>query len=233
MCKSAGSTAVREPQGHLRDNSLHRPADIFVWDWKIEGIQESKHAIDFTSPLIDSNWYDISQANRLKRASTVGVLGRQKEQAKRDNVGTPGEQAERRNGNTMQERCRLEQIHFWPVALEGDGCASSGFMAFLNNVCNAAAENTDQDPIVFKNYWKTRLACKFAKVCAKYALRRSANCRQFYAYRGNDAEVVREDMSGEPQTLEPIVVTDRRTYRNSYSRNSYTNTARARRQPVQ
>jgi len=112
MCKTAGLTVVREPQGLLRDNSLDRPADIFVWDWKIEGIQESKHAIDPTSPLIDSSWYDISQANRLKRASTVGILGRQKEQAKRDNVGTPGEQAERRNGNTMQERCRLGHIHF-------------------------------------------------------------------------------------------------------------------------
>jgi len=231
MCKAAGLTAVREPAGLLRDNSQERPADIFIWDWKVEGVRESKFAIDFTCPLIDSNWGNLSQAVRSKRASTVGVLGREKEQAKRDKVGTPAEQAERRNGKTIQERCRLEHIHFLPVAIEGDGCTSSGFTAFLNNISNAAGENTEQDRIAFKKYWTTRLACVFSKACAKYSLRRSSSCRQFLAYRGNSAGIIRADMSGEPQTLQPIVVSDRRTYRNLYSARGRSNAARTQRRP--
>ena len=118
MCKSAGLAVAREPEGLLRDNGQDRPADLFIWDWPVQGIQQTKHTIDFTAPLADSKFAKLNLADSELRASTVGVVARAAEQRKRDYFGYEEEQRTRGNAATMQERCRREGINFWPIVVE-------------------------------------------------------------------------------------------------------------------
>ena len=78
----------------------------------------------------------------------------------------------------MAARCNRQGINFWPVALEKDGSPSSSFLAFLQNVFDTAGKFTDQNPTSFRNYWHSRLACKFNHHMASMALRRSLSFRR-------------------------------------------------------
>jgi hypothetical protein len=162
---------------------------------------------------VDSRFTKLNLADSELRASTVGVVARAAEQRKRDSTGGVEEQRTRGNAATMQERCRREGINFWPIAVEGDGFASTQFTDFFNNVCNAACELTDKDPGSFKSYWKTRFGCLLTKNSARLTLRRAANVRQFYANRGRGFSDVDEDFTGESQMRLPIYVSDRSSFR--------------------
>ena len=178
MVTSAGLTAYREPMNLLRDSDLERPADIFITNWRIEGIHLQRHAIDCSFPLVDSAWIHLSKAEQEKRATVTGWVANQKSLTKRNKVGSAQEQVARGNSATMQERCRLEGINYWPIPIEGDGACSTDFDAFLNNVSDAAEKIRGHDPKSFKARWIYILACKLADISAKVATRRSANERR-------------------------------------------------------
>jgi hypothetical protein len=78
----------------------------------------------------------------------------------------------------MVSRCKQQGINFWPIALEKDGCPSPSFLAFFKNVCDTAGKFTDQNPSSFRNYWFTRLACKFNHHIASLGLQRSISFRR-------------------------------------------------------
>ena len=86
--------------------------------------------MDLTLPLTDSGWESLTMEVQGARAGIVGYTGEQKEQGKRDSIGTITDQRARGNSDTMEQRCRDRNIHFWPVALEGDGVPTSNFELF-------------------------------------------------------------------------------------------------------
>jgi hypothetical protein len=50
----------------------------------------------------------------------------------------------------MQERYRRAQVHFWPIAIEVDGHCPASFLKCFTNVCNAAKELKEQNPLAAK-----------------------------------------------------------------------------------
>jgi hypothetical protein len=150
MCRAAGLTCVKEPLGLLPDNVIERPADLYITRWSLKGSPQTNHSVDLTCPLADSKWDSISLATKSERATVVGATGVASEIAKCNNVGTVPEQRARGNNLTMAARCKQQNIHFWPVALEGDGVASPGFLSFINNVCDAAQKLKGANRSTFK-----------------------------------------------------------------------------------
>ena len=222
MCVSAGLSVRREPKRLLPDEPDIRPGDLVVYDWTIDGIQHTTHALDFTAPMPDGGWRVLSRAKKEARSLKVGVRAVEMEQRKRDNPGEPEAQAERGNTYTMQERCRRAQVHFWPIAIEVDGHCSASFLKFFTNVCNAAKELTEQNPQAFKQYWWKRIACELHQTNAKLALQRAAAARRalFRLPTGADDELQNDEL----QTDLPAEVADRSSYRDRqrHSRNAWT-----------
>jgi hypothetical protein len=78
LVRSACLTAVEEQPLLLSDNPLERPGDIFIVNWEIKtGSNKnkdirifSKHAIDLSFPLVDSNWMSNSNHIQQKIGST-------------------------------------------------------------------------------------------------------------------------------------------------------------------
>ena len=156
----------REPHGLLSDNPEEKPADLLTEDWTIEGIANTRHAIDLTCPLSDSSWSSLTVADKAARANTMGVAGLAREDFKRTKVGDHTSQLLRDNDLTMTARCGLEGIHFWPVGLEGDGVPTLSFEKFFNNVCDAASQIKGLNRSSFKTYFQSRLANTLAQSSA-------------------------------------------------------------------
>jgi hypothetical protein len=87
----------------------------------------------------------LTIAEKNLRATRPGVAGRRAEEFKRSYSGTAGGRANRGDNLPMVERCRQQQIHFWPVAIEVDGAITPSFLRFFKNVCNAAKNLTGQN----------------------------------------------------------------------------------------
>jgi hypothetical protein len=219
MVRAAGLTAVKEPLGLLPDNPDDKPADIYITGWKIPGIEETNHAMDFTCPLSESMWDSITLEVKKERATVVGAMGMDAENRKRDNVGTPTEQRARGNTSTMIVRCRDQNIHFWPVALEGDGVATNSLMSFFNNVCDAAHKLKDVNRSTFKAYFLSRLAHTLHQVSARLSLRQTAAARARLVYRkGPENDLADDiDLTQQLQTVVPAYISDRRKWRNRNS----------------
>jgi hypothetical protein len=180
MVRSAGLTAVEEQQGLLQDNPLERPGDIFIINWEIKtGTNQnkdirifSKHAIDLSFPLVDSNWQSNSNHLQQKIGSTVGIIANKKTKKKLNNTGTQMEKNMRGNSLTMQQRCAAENINYWPIPIEGDGQTSNSFDSFLNKVSDHATTEGHNSQC-FKKFWTTNLACMLAKKGAQAIIERT------------------------------------------------------------
>ena len=216
MSRAAGLTSVREPGGLLSDCVFDRPGDWFVSGWHIKGVRETKHAIDLTLPLTDSGWATLSLEVQREHAGVVGSTGKHAEQKKRDNIGTLQEQRARGNSDTMMQRCKDRNIHFWPIALEGDGVPSENFISYINHVCDAAVRLTGANRASFKSYFMSRLSNTLHQVSAQLALRQTAAARAQLVFQQGPAEGLRGnvDFGQELQTMVPAYVSKRREWRN-------------------
>ena len=199
MVRSAGLTAVEEQPGLLQDNPLERPGDIFIVNWEIKtGTNKnkdlrifSKHAIDLSFPLVDSNWQSNSNLLQQKLGATVGIIANKKTKMKLTNTGTQAEKNMRGNSLTMQQRCAAENVNYWPVPIEGDGQTSKSFDSFLNKVSDYASSEGHNSQC-FKKFWTTNLACILAKKGAQAIIRRtSAEYKRLARIPSSDLEIMR------------------------------------------
>jgi hypothetical protein len=215
MARAAGLTSVREPRGLLPDCEDERPADWFITGWSVPGVEESKHALDLTCPLADSGWDNLILAVKTERAMVVGSAGVNSEYKKSAKVGSQAEQRARGNAESMEARCKQQQIHFWPVALEGDGVATESFMSYFNAVCDAAQRLKGANRSTFKAYFLSRLANTLHQVSARLALRQTAACRARLVGLSQPDVALQEDVdfSQELQTTVPAYVSKRREWR--------------------
>ena len=171
-----------------------------------------RHAIDPTLPLIDSRFSFLNRAEKEARASQVGVLAAKASQAKRDKIGTTQEQQTRGNAFTMQTRCRLERINFWPIGIEGDGVPSKEFDDLINKVSKSAFELRGHDAISFAAKWRTEIGIVIAKTSAKVSL---AGCLATKIVRRRSCPS--NDICGPPQCDVPEYISTNRAFRNAYS----------------
>jgi hypothetical protein len=174
MCLSAGLHTTREPRQLLQDSDHDRPADLFIQNWSVEGMQYRKHAVDLAFPLVESRWAALSAADKTLRAKRVGITAELRAQTKRNETGSAAEQRERGNCASMTERCRKEAIHFWPIPVEGDGAVSQDFTKLLQNVSDAASKILDHDRKAFHARWVSTFAVKLAVTSSRIALQRNA-----------------------------------------------------------
>ncbi len=184
MVRNAGLTATAEPRGLLPDIATERPADIFIVNWEIRTesicthlyIKQkdlriySKHAIDLSFPLVDS---DPKNEQNKEIGNTVGIVANKKTLQKLYNVGTRADRTRRGNSFTMKQRCADQDINYWPIPVEGDGQTSTSFEAFINKVSDSAS-NVGHNPRSFKKRWTTILACTLAKKGSQMIIRRTS-----------------------------------------------------------
>ena len=163
MARAAGLTSVKEPLGLLPDCADERPGDWYITGWKIKGVKQSNHAMDLALPLTDSQWDNLIADVKAERASMVGTTGYHSEMKKRQKVGAEEEQRARGNDHTMTERCQQQNIHFWPVALEGDGVPTENFLSYINHVCDAAQKLKGVNRGTFKSYFCLELPIRYIK----------------------------------------------------------------------
>ena len=202
----------------------NRPGDLYITDWTLEGILQVNHAIDFTSPSVDSGWSRLTVAEKTLRAVKPGVAAQRKEEAKRGHVGTAEAQEARGDSLPMTERCRQQRINFWPVAIEVDGAITPSFLRFFKNVCNAAKNLTGQNLSSFKHYWSKRIACELHQFNAKLCLQRASSLRRsFMRLPSTNENVLQFDQL---QTDLPSSVSDRSEYRDSHRTSSNASNAR-------
>jgi hypothetical protein len=228
MCRSAGLHTTREPKNLLRDAEWDRPADIYIQNWGVEGIQQRNHACDFSFPLVDSGWARSSARIKEERARTVGVAAEQRVLEKRNFLGTPAERTLRGNEATMQERCRLERINFWPIPIEGDGAMSKEFVMFINNVSDAAHEFRGHDRRAFKEKWLTALSMKMMTTAAKIAMVRSNGEHRRIARVPELEDAIEPPLEAQPPMVQGI--SSSREFRNRMSDIHMQMTATAHRQ---
>jgi hypothetical protein len=184
MVRSAGLTATAEQQGLLPTSE--RPADIFIINWEIKTGSTtqkdlriySKHAIDLSFPLVDSN----NSGSVKEICKTVGVVANKKTLAKLNNIGTTHERTRRGNSLTMKQHCADQDINYWPIPVEGDGQTSISFEAFLNKVCDSAS-NVGHNSLCFKKRWTTILAFALAK-------KRRHECRRLSRIPESNLEIM-------------------------------------------
>jgi hypothetical protein len=219
MCKAAGLTVVKEPLGLLGDNADEKPGDIYITGWNIKGCQQTSHAIDCTFPLVDSDFKHLSVEQKLTRSTVVGATAREFEERKRSMIGTAAEQRARGNADTMEKRCKAQNIHFWPVAMEGDGVPSDNFLGFINHVSDAAQKLKEANRATFKAYFSGRIANTLHQISAKLALKQTAACRSRLVHRPGPLEIIHADVDFEQelQTVVPGYVSKRREWRNRNS----------------
>ena len=219
MATAAGLASVKEPLGLLRDNPDERPADWYINGWKTKSSRHTKHAMDLTLPLSDSAWDSLTNAVKHERATMVGATGRRAELTKKEKVGSVGEQTARGNDDTMNDRCERENIHFWPVALEGDGVPSESFMAYINDVCDAAQTLTGANRTTFKSYFLSRISNTLHQVSAHLALRQTAACRARLLVHRLPSDALRTDVDFRQQLQQtlPAFVSQRQEWRNRNS----------------
>ncbi len=90
------------------------------------------HAIDFSFPLVDSKGMESKSKHRI--CLEVGVVANKKATSKSSNIGSEQDQKKRGNDRSMNKRCELQGINYWPVPVEGDGQTSANFV-LLYIVC--------------------------------------------------------------------------------------------------
>ena len=214
MCLSAGLTVQKEPTGLLPAEPGTRPGDLYITDWTLEGTSQVNHAIDFTAPSVDGGWSSLTIAERNLRATRPGVAGRRAEEFKRSYSGTAEGRASRGDNLPMAERCRQQQIHFWPVAIEVDGAITPSFLRFFKNVCNAAKTLTGQNLSSFKHYWSKRVACEIHQFNSTLGLQRAASLRRSLLRLPSAVESVMQ--FHQLQTDLPSSVSDRSEFRDRH-----------------
>jgi hypothetical protein len=180
MVSAAGLSVEREPKGKLPAEPDLRPGDLCISDWTVDGIVQTGHCIDFAAPSVTGNgtWGYLSNDEKMLRAGVVGVAGKRIEDFKSAKKGSEQEQEDGGDNFSMKERCRLQHINFWPVAIEVDGAITSSFLRFFNNVCDAATNLTEQNRTSFKHYWSKRIACELHQQNARLSLQRAASLRR-------------------------------------------------------
>jgi hypothetical protein len=175
---STGLSVRKKPKRLLPDGPDIRSGDLFVCDWAFDGIQHITRALDFTAPMPGGGYRGLDRAKKDGRSLKVGVLAVEKEQGKRDSPGEPKVQAKRGNIYTMQGRYRRAQVHFWLIAIEGDGHCPDSFLTFFTSV---GKELTEQNSRAFKQHWWKRVVCELHQTNAKLALQRAAAaCRALF-----------------------------------------------------
>jgi hypothetical protein len=97
-----------------------------------------------------------------------------------------------------------QHIHYWPIALEKDGCSSSTFLAFFKNVCGAARKFNGQNTAAFRNYWHARLGCQFHHSLAALSIRRSLVFRQKLLRCHIDDAIIDNILLVQPQMELPV-----------------------------
>ena len=175
--------------------------------------------------MVNGNWSNLTNDEKLLRASVVGMAGKRIEMVKDANKGTLQAQANRGNDFSMKERCKRQHINFWPVAIEADGAITSNFLRFFNNVCDAANNLTDQNRTAFRHYWSKRIACELHQLNARLCLQRAASLRRHLKRLPATSEVVLQ--YDQIQTELPSSISDRSEYRDR--QRSRGNALRARR----
>ena len=149
---------------------------------------------------------------------------------KRNKKGSRREQEARGNDFSMEQRCLLRNIHFWPMAIEADGAMSKSFISFFNLVCDAANGLTGQNPAAFKNYWWKRLCCRFHQLNSAASLMAAGKIRKkLLRVPGVDPGVLQ---LGELQQDEPSHVCNRGSYRERVSIRRRAPPSRARVRPL-
>ncbi len=94
--------------------------------------------ISLPLPSIDSTWDSISLLEQDRRSSTAGVMASCAIKAKLAHKGNPPD------NRTIFSQCHQQNIHYWLIALEKDGCSSSSFGAFFKKVYDAAGKFSGQ-----------------------------------------------------------------------------------------
>ncbi len=129
--------AERRPncfQGTTRPSTRqqYRQTDKRMHTSKI-GLSKSQnihtHAIDFSFPLVDSTGMESKSKHRI--CLEVGIVANKKATSKSNNIGSKQDQEKRGNDRSMNKRCELQGINYWPVPVEGNGQTSANFEAFL------------------------------------------------------------------------------------------------------
>jgi hypothetical protein len=228
--RSAGFAAVLEKKRLLPDEPSLRPADNWIPDWTIDGVRQKDHAVDGTHPVVETRWDSLSLPAQQQRAASVGVVAEESVVEKRNKKGSRREQAARGNDFSMEQRCLLRNIHFWPMAIEADGAMSKSFISFFNLVCDAANGLTGQNPAAFKNYWWKRLCCRFHQLNSAASLMAAGKIRKkLLRVPGVDPGVLQ---LGELQQDEPSHVCNRGSYRERVSIRRRAPPSRARVRPL-
>jgi hypothetical protein len=196
LCRSAGIPTLKEPLNLIPDDPFLRPGDLYIPHWTLDGQIHSRHAIDFTAPSIDRTWDSISLLEKDRRSSTAGVMASLAVKDKLAHKGIPPD------NRTIFSRCHQQNIHYWPIALEKDGCSSSSFRAFFKNVCDAAGKFSGQNTAAFRNYWHARLGCQFHHSLAALSIRRALVFRQKLLRSHTDDTII--DNILQPQMELPV-----------------------------
>ena len=212
MTKAAGLPVRREPHDLLRDNKEEKPADLCIDDWTIGGIAHSRQAIDLTCPLSDSSWSSLTVAEKRARADNMGSAGLAREEYKKGKIGDHASRLLRDNDLTMEARCDIGHIRFWPIGLEGDGTPTLAFEQFFNNVCGAAVQIKNLNRQSFKTYFQSRIANTLAQASTRNSLSATSYCRAKIINQSTPAifgRVDDDDLVVEPQTSLPAYVSRR------------------------
>ena len=110
--RSAGFAAEIEKKKLLPDEPTLRPGDNWIPDWTIDGVRQKDHAVDGTRPVVETHWDSLSLPAQQQRAAAVGAVAKESVEEKRVKKGKRSEQEARGNDFSMEERCRLRNIHF-------------------------------------------------------------------------------------------------------------------------
>jgi len=151
-------------------------------------------------------------AEKHDRAGKVGSAGLARETYKKGKLGDHASQLLRGNELTMEARCDIEHIHFWPIGLEGDGTPTLAFEQFFNNVCDAAVQIKSLNRQSFKTYFQSRIANTLAQTSARQSLSATSYCRAKIINQSTPAVFGRvddDDLVVEPQTSLPAYVSRR------------------------
>ena len=197
MYRSAGLVARTEVKDMLPDNG-DIPGDIVV-----EGMPNTGNGLVIDVTVTDSR--TITEGDSLvslqRRASTVGVEAREKEESKRNKKGGVGNER-------MQDRVRAIGYNFCPIAFEVDGAVGDTWSRNLKQLSEIAHERRGSNRASFRTKWTARLGICLAKEGAKYAVRH-AN-RLVSRHKGSNAAFEDRDVDPvfEPGVRDVIVMGD-------------------------
>ena len=196
MCRSAGVDAKMEVQNVFAENA-DVPGDIVCYNMPNMG---NGLVIDVT--ITDSRLVPqgASLANIQRKASTVGVQARAKENFKRNEKNKPGDP-------TMEERVSGIGYHFKPVGLEVDGAVGDSWSYILKKLSEIAHERRGHNKATFRKKWTARIGMCLAKDGAKIAIKH-ANAL-VARHKGNNAAFEHRDIDPLPQlNIHDVILID-------------------------